>query len=186
MSSRPSTSSIVQGSAETIDTKSRTDRAGRDRRAISDESLSYDRLVVATGSRLFRPNIPGLARARLQRRQSRRCDRARPASAWPGRSAGIERTRHHRRSRRRLHGNRGGDRNAGAASRDPRQGRPAARHHRRTKRVRSLPIWARVPVPSSRRRCASSAWRPGSVPALPRWIHPASRCPTANVSRPRP
>ena len=25
------------------------------------KSLSYDRLVVATGSRLFRPNIPGLA-----------------------------------------------------------------------------------------------------------------------------
>ena len=50
----------VQGSAETIDTKSRmvqiVDRQRRARRR-----LSYDRLVVATGSRLFRPNIPGLA-----------------------------------------------------------------------------------------------------------------------------
>src|SRR4051794_3652639 len=48
----------VQGSAETIDTKARTvgivAKSGK-------KSLSYDRLVVATGSRLFRPNIPGLA-----------------------------------------------------------------------------------------------------------------------------
>ena len=49
----------VQGSAETIDTKSRTVQiaTGKGPR----KSLSYDRLVVATGSRLFRPNIPGLA-----------------------------------------------------------------------------------------------------------------------------
>src|SRR6186713_1231093 len=49
----------VQGSAETVDTKSRTVQiaTGKGPR----KSLSYDRLVVATGSRLFRPNIPGLA-----------------------------------------------------------------------------------------------------------------------------
>lgn len=49
----------VQGSAETIDTKSRVVQitTGEGRR----KTLSYDRLVVATGSRLFRPNIPGLA-----------------------------------------------------------------------------------------------------------------------------
>ncbi|RXH11814.1 NAD(P)/FAD-dependent oxidoreductase [Bradyrhizobium guangzhouense] len=49
----------VQGSAETIDTKIRmvkVSTAGGTRK-----TLSYDRLVVATGSRLFRPNIPGLA-----------------------------------------------------------------------------------------------------------------------------
>src|SRR6476659_493455 len=49
----------VQGSAETIDTNARmvkVSTAGGTRKA-----LSYDRLVVATGSRLFRPNIPGLA-----------------------------------------------------------------------------------------------------------------------------
>jgi NADH dehydrogenase len=49
----------VQGSAETVDTSSRTigivTADGKNRK------LSYDRLVVATGSRLFRPNIPGLA-----------------------------------------------------------------------------------------------------------------------------
>ena len=48
----------VQGSAETIDTKSRTVESSRPK---ARRSLSYDRLVVATGSRLFRPNIPGLA-----------------------------------------------------------------------------------------------------------------------------
>ena len=49
----------VQGSAEKIDTKSRmlqVSTAGGTRK-----TLSYDRLVVATGSRLFRPSIPGLA-----------------------------------------------------------------------------------------------------------------------------
>src|SRR5436190_22721461 len=49
----------VQGSAETIDTKSRTVQIVAAKGAK--KSLSYDRLVVATGSRLFRPNIPGLA-----------------------------------------------------------------------------------------------------------------------------
>ena len=49
----------VQGSAETVDTKSRaldivSAKGTR-------KKLSYDRLVVATGSRLFRPSIPGLA-----------------------------------------------------------------------------------------------------------------------------
>ena len=49
----------VQGSAETVDTKSRAVQiaTGKGRK----KSLSYDRLVVSTGSRLFRPNIPGLA-----------------------------------------------------------------------------------------------------------------------------
>jgi NADH dehydrogenase len=49
----------VQGSAETIDTKSRTVEVVTAKGAK--KSLSYDRLVVATGSRLFRPNVPGLA-----------------------------------------------------------------------------------------------------------------------------
>ncbi|MGY4283017.1 NADH dehydrogenase [Bradyrhizobium sp. LM2.7] len=49
----------IQGSAETINTDARTVQitTPNDPRRI----LSYDRLVVATGSRLFRPNIPGLA-----------------------------------------------------------------------------------------------------------------------------
>jgi NADH:ubiquinone reductase (H+-translocating) len=49
----------VQGNAETIDSKSRTVEITGVKGAK--KSLSYDRLVVATGSRLFRPNIPGLA-----------------------------------------------------------------------------------------------------------------------------
>ncbi|WP_426610351.1 NAD(P)/FAD-dependent oxidoreductase [Bradyrhizobium sp. McL0616] len=49
----------IQGSAETVNTEAKsvqitTPKGGR-------KTLSYDRLVIATGSRLFRPNIPGLA-----------------------------------------------------------------------------------------------------------------------------
>ncbi|WP_431016635.1 NAD(P)/FAD-dependent oxidoreductase [Bradyrhizobium pachyrhizi] len=49
----------VQGSAEAVDTKARTVQivTAKDAR----KTLPYDRLVVATGSRLFRPNVPGLA-----------------------------------------------------------------------------------------------------------------------------
>ncbi|MEY9179335.1 NADH dehydrogenase [Bradyrhizobium sp. USDA 326] len=49
----------VQGSAETVDTKSRMMQIATNKGTR--KTLSYDRLVVATGSRLFRPNIPGLA-----------------------------------------------------------------------------------------------------------------------------
>jgi len=49
----------VQGSAETVDTKANTvEIVAGDRR----QTLAYDRLVVATGSRLFRPDIRGLAK----------------------------------------------------------------------------------------------------------------------------
>jgi NADH dehydrogenase len=52
----------VQGSAETVDTKSRTvGIVVKGANKGAKKGLSYDRLVVATGSRLFRPNIPGLA-----------------------------------------------------------------------------------------------------------------------------
>jgi NADH dehydrogenase len=49
----------VQGRAETINTKSRVVEVVTAKGAK--KRLSYDRLVVACGSRLFRPNIPGLA-----------------------------------------------------------------------------------------------------------------------------
>jgi NADH dehydrogenase len=49
----------VQGSAVSVDTKSRAVEIVAGKGAT--KRLSYDRLVVATGSRLFRPNIPGLA-----------------------------------------------------------------------------------------------------------------------------
>src|SRR2546423_9113043 len=49
----------VQGSAAIIDTKSRSVDIVAAKGAK--KSLSYDRLVVATGSQLFRPNIPRLA-----------------------------------------------------------------------------------------------------------------------------
>jgi NADH dehydrogenase len=49
----------VQGSVEAVDTKARTVQivTAKDAR----KTLPYDRLIVATGSRLFRPNVPGLA-----------------------------------------------------------------------------------------------------------------------------
>ena len=49
----------VQGSAETIDTKARAVQITTAKGTR--KTLSYDRLIVAIGSRLFRPNIPGLA-----------------------------------------------------------------------------------------------------------------------------
>jgi len=49
----------VQGYAETVDVASRA--VGIVTRDGTHRKLSYDRLVLATGSRLFRPNIPGLA-----------------------------------------------------------------------------------------------------------------------------
>src|SRR3954451_13408213 len=49
----------IQGSADTIDTDARTVEISTPKGPR--KTLSYDRLVVATGSRLFRPNIPGLA-----------------------------------------------------------------------------------------------------------------------------
>src|SRR5262249_30276037 len=50
----------VKGSAETVNTKSRIVQIATANGTR--KTLSYDRLVVATGSRLFRPNIPGLAK----------------------------------------------------------------------------------------------------------------------------
>ncbi|NUU41832.1 NAD(P)/FAD-dependent oxidoreductase, partial [Tardiphaga robiniae] len=49
----------VQGNAEAVDTKSRVVKIVPAKGA--NKSLSYDRLVVATGSQLFRPKFPGLA-----------------------------------------------------------------------------------------------------------------------------
>lgn len=49
----------VQGHAEAIDTRSGVVEIAATQGTR--KKLSYDRLVVATGSRLFRPNVPGLA-----------------------------------------------------------------------------------------------------------------------------
>lgn len=49
----------VRGHAEAIDTRSKVVEIAAAQGAR--KKLPYDRLVVATGSRLFRPNVPGLA-----------------------------------------------------------------------------------------------------------------------------
>ena len=59
----------VQGSAETIDTKSRVVEIAAAKG--TKKKLSYDRLVVATGSRLVPSEYSGPCRARLQRRPAR-------------------------------------------------------------------------------------------------------------------
>lgn len=48
----------VQGNAETVDTKSQSVEVAVEG---TRKKLSYDRLVLATGSQLFRPEVPGLA-----------------------------------------------------------------------------------------------------------------------------
>ncbi len=70
---------------------------------------------------------------------------------------------------------------------DPRQGRQDRASSLSNATVRSRPTWAKVRAPSSRRRCASSVWRPGSVPALPRWMQSGDHAVrAANTSKPRP
>src|SRR6185503_9434325 len=49
----------VQGSVEAVDTKANTIEISSPDQTR--QTLKYDRLVVASGSRLFRPSIPGLA-----------------------------------------------------------------------------------------------------------------------------
>lgn len=49
----------VQGTVEAIDTRSRSIEVAS--KALRRHTMPYDRLVLATGSRLFRPEIPGLA-----------------------------------------------------------------------------------------------------------------------------
>ncbi|WP_426613263.1 NAD(P)/FAD-dependent oxidoreductase [Bradyrhizobium sp. McL0616] len=49
----------LQGQVESVDTRSRAVKITTDER--TEQTIAYDRLIVATGSRLFRPDIPGLA-----------------------------------------------------------------------------------------------------------------------------
>ena len=119
----------VQGSAETIDTKSCMVQVAAAKGMR--KTLSYDRLVVATGSRLFRPNIPGLAEhgfsvnslddaIALDEHLHALADRP----AMNGRDTVVV-------AGGGIHRHRGGDGNARPASCDPRQGCQDARHHRR-------------------------------------------------------
>ena len=160
----------VRGHAETIDTKSRKVEivvAENKRR-----TLAYDRLVVATGSRLFRPNIPGLAEhgfsvdslddaialdRHLHSLANRPASTARDTVVVAGGGfTGIE-----------------------AATEMPRGCAPSsARMPNRAcsssiAMRRSPLIWAQAPGPSSRTRCASSVWKLGSEWASLRWIRAA-------------
>ncbi|BAR59931.1 putative dehydrogenase, oxidoreductase FAD flavoprotein [Bradyrhizobium diazoefficiens] len=160
----------IQGSAETIDTKARMVQIATPRGTRT--TLSYDRLVIATGSRLFRPNIPGLAEhgfsvdslddaIALDKHLHGLADRpavtdatrsSLPAAASP------------------------------ASRRQPSCPRACATSSARTPgrasssssaTARSRPTWAKTPARSSRMRCESSASRCGSGPASSRSTNPA-------------
>jgi NADH dehydrogenase len=109
----------VQGSAETVDT--RACEVGISISGGKRKKLSYDRLVVATGSRLFRPNIPGLAEHGFS------VDSLDDAIA-------LDKHLHGGRCRWRVHRHRGGNRDAGAAPQQSRERRPTTRHHRGAQR----------------------------------------------------
>jgi NADH dehydrogenase len=164
----------VQGSAETVDTKSRAVEIVTAKGAR--QKLSYDRLVVATGSRLFRPNIPGLAEHGFS------VDQLDDAIALDRHLQGLaDRPAMNGRDTVVVAG--GGFTGIEAATEMPARLRASSLS---IGTVRSLPIWVPVLAPSSRMRYASSVWRPGSVPASHRSTNPAPRSPPANASKPRP
>lgn len=162
----------VQGSVEAIDPKARTIdvvNAKRERK-----SLQYHRLVLATGSRLFRPNIPGLAEyafsidnindaialdRHLHALATMPASAARDTIVVAGAGfTGIE-----------------------AATEMPSRLRPCSTKPSPPGSLSSIaaarlpPTWAKVLARSSRKHCASSAWKRGSTPGFHRWINPVLR-----------
>jgi len=147
----------VQGSAETIDTKSRTIQlvTAKDAR----KTLPYDRLVVATGSRLFRPNIPGLAERGFS------VDSLDDAVA-------LDKHLHGLAKRPPLNGRDtvvvagGGFTGIEAATEMPARLRAILGQHAKPRVIIAernsaiAPTMGEVPVPSSRTHCANSVWRP--------------------------
>ena len=85
---------IATRHADTIDTKSHAVEivTAKGKR----ETLLYDRLVMATGSRLFRPNIPGLAEHAFSVDQlaTRSPRRARTVSAYSANRNAVSRDVH--------------------------------------------------------------------------------------------
>lgn len=158
----------VQGSVEAVDTKACTVdvvNAKGERR-----SLQYHRLVLATGSRLFRPNIPGLAEyafsvdnlddaialdRHLHELAKMPASAARDTIVVAGAGfTGIEAATEMPSRLRTLF-----DKTAN----------PRVIIVDRSSAV--APTWAKVRARSSRKHFASSAWKRGSMPAFHRWIN---------------
>ena len=140
----------VQGSAETIDTKSRTVRSSAaegERRRSPTTGWSWPP-AAGCSARTF-PALPSTASASTLLDDAIALDQHLHELAKRPASNGA---RHGRRCRRRLHRHRGGDRDARAAARHPRQGRQDARHHRRAQRGDRPRHGRQVRAPSSRRR----------------------------------
>ena len=175
----------VQGSAETIDTKSRTvqivDRQGHDARPSPTTGWSWPP-AAGCSVRTF-PALPSTAsastRSTMRLRSTSICMASPTGRPSNGRDTVV------------VAG--GGFTGIEAATEMPARlreilGKDAktARHHRRSQQRDRARHGRQAPAPSSRTPCASSAWRPGSAPASPRSTNPASRCPAANTSKPRP
>lgn len=148
------------------------------------KTLSYDRLVVATGRRLFRSNIPGLAErgfsvdslddaVALDRHLHSLADR--PASN--GRDTVVTG---------------GGFTGIEVATEMPARLRAILGKDAKPRVIivdrnsATAPDMGEGPRPVMRTPCARLAWRPGSVSASRRWINRGSRFPMASASKPRP
>ncbi len=121
----------VQGSAETVDTKSRTLQiaAGKDtRKTLVLRPPGRRHRQPAVSSEHSRPR-----RARFQRRFARRRGCARHASSGPRQTPRHERAGHGRRRRRWIHRIEAATELLGAAAKDLRRQGKTAHHHRRSK-----------------------------------------------------
>ncbi len=85
---------FIQGMVERIDVASREVEVVGTGADTSRRTLGYDRLVLATGSRLFRPPIPGLDQHAFNVDQVADAARARDAYRQPGQSSRQRRTQH--------------------------------------------------------------------------------------------
>ncbi len=108
----------LQGSVETVDIKSRAVKvAGTER---PEQIIAYDRLVIATGSQLFRPDIPGLAQYGFSVDQLSDAIKLDQHLHDLAKQPPSQMARHGRGRRRRFHRDRGGHRNASAPARHSR------------------------------------------------------------------
>lgn len=175
--------SYVQGSAETVDTKSKLVKIANANG--TKKSLSYDRLVVTTGSRLFRPNIPGLAEHGFS------VDSLDDAITLDKHLHGLAK-RPATTGRDTVVVAGGGFTGIEAATEMPARLREILGTSAKTRVIiverndAIAPDMGAGPGRSSRKPCARSAWRHGSAPVSPRSMNPASRCRVASTSKPRP
>ena len=102
------------------DDRQRTGLVSLHRTQWPHRTLDYDRLVLATGSTGFRPNIPGLAEHAFGVEQIDEAIKLDEHIHALAKRPAFEGAQHRGRRRRRLHRDRDRDRDAAAAARHPR------------------------------------------------------------------